>query len=137
MRVLKWFALLGVSVALVAGYMFISAYESAQWLDQDFARRSRGWTEKVTVADAQSSTDGSGGKDAQAAAGNLRRPRLKSITPATCTYGPEVGWKGEEWALRSHCVLWATSDKAMLRFDFELSGFWKEWTVTEMDVHKE
>lgn len=135
-RVLTWAGLISLPIVLFISYLFISAFRSGWWLDHTFLELSRDWNADVIIRNAVPSKNTDTPQGLQLALNDLRRAKLEDVTSAACTHGPSY-IRGEGFDFRSRCLLWAQFDKGVVRFEFELKGFWNQWKITDFSFHPE
>jgi hypothetical protein len=124
MRVLKWMGIVSLPIALIIGYMFITAFRSGWWLDRLFLELSQDWNAEVIIRNAGSNP----APGLQTALNDLKRMHLEGTTNAACTHGPNYE-REEGFDFRSRCILWGKFDAGVVRFEFHLKGFWDQWKI--------
>lgn len=136
MRILKWIGIVSLPVLLLISYMFLSAFRSGLWLDRTFHELSQSWSAEVILLNAGPMKQTDATQGLQVALNDLKRAKFEDATSAACTHGPNYA-AGEGLDFRSRCLLWAKFDKGVIRFEFELKGFWNNWKITNFGFFPE
>lgn len=141
MRVLKRLAVAVVLIVVLGGlafgYALVQAIQAGAWLDSEIAALSKNWDAKILAREWASSMSPGELANLQAGFEPMRQGHLRSITSAACTFGPHLEVGGDDSGLRSECVVWATFDEGVVRFDVELSGRSSKWQIRDFEAQSD